>query len=59
MGAVTMPDGLLDEVVTLADAYADAFLAEIGVEDPHLRLAVAGMLLSFLSEAASMASSPV
>ena len=54
-----MPDGLLDEVVTLADAYADAFLAEIGVEDPHLRRAVAGMLLSFLSEAASMASSPV
>ena len=56
MAAVT-PVGVLDEVVALADEHAEAFLREIGRDDPFLRSALAGMLLSFLSEAALVASS--
>ncbi len=48
--------GVLDMVVALADDYADAFLAELGIEDAALQRTISGMLLSFLAEA--VASSP-
>lgn len=50
--------GVLDVVVALADEYAVAFLHELGIEDVSLLASVSGMLLSFLSEAVVVTSSP-
>jgi hypothetical protein len=56
--AAVAESGVLDRVVALADDYADAFLSELGIEDASLQSSIAGMLLSFLSEAVLVASSP-